>query len=249
MTKIRLAAAAVAAAAVSAWAIRRPALTPEMRGARLAGRMGCYACHGPGGTGGVPNAGSEEGEVPSWTGGTLMMYTSSPDEVREWIADGVTRQRAGRSGGYHPAGLLHMPAFRGRLDGRDLDGLTAYVWAVGRWKPPDDARVAAGFKAAGRLGCFGCHGPGGRTGSPNPGSFKRVIPPWYGADFRDLVRTDDELRGWINDGTIPRLDHNPVARWFLGRQTIRMPAFRTVLARGDLESLAAYIRSLTPRSR
>jgi hypothetical protein len=58
------------------------------------------------------------------------------------------------------------------------------------------------------------------------------------------VRNDEELRGWIRDGGIPRLESNPVARWFLRRQAIRMPLFRTRLAPRDLDALVAYIRSL-----
>src|SRR5258708_7479985 len=96
---------AAAVAVTGAWQIRRPAPTAAMRGARLAAAQGCFACHGPGGTGGVPNPRSEEGEVPAWSGGTLMMYVTAPEEVREWIQDGVSRRRASQSGGYHPPGL------------------------------------------------------------------------------------------------------------------------------------------------
>jgi len=244
MRKAWLAAAALAAAAVGGWALRQPARTPEMRGARLAGRLGCFACHGPGGTGGVPNAGAEEGEVPSWTGGTLMMYVRADAEIREWIADGAPARLAGQPGGFHPAGLLRMPAFRTRVSARDLDDLAAYVLAAGEWRPPHDPVAAEGFKVAGRLGCFGCHGPQGRAGVLNPGSYKGVIPPWSGSDFAELVHDDAELRAWIRDGSVPRFDGNPLARFFLARQLLHMPAYGKAVSSGELDALVGYIHVL-----
>ena len=79
---------------------------------------------------------------------------------------------------------------------------------------------------------------------PNPGSFKGVIPSWEGDDFLELVRDDEELRGWILDGGIPRLIDHPIARRFIARQVVSMPAYRGVLEDGELEALVAYIRWL-----
>jgi hypothetical protein len=56
---------------------RKPRLTPALRGAQLAEELGCFACHGLRGTGGIPNPGSEEEEVPAWDGGTAMMYVKN----------------------------------------------------------------------------------------------------------------------------------------------------------------------------
>ena len=47
--------------------------TPAARGHRLAGELGCFACHGPDGDGGTKNPGSQEGEVPAFTEQTQMM--------------------------------------------------------------------------------------------------------------------------------------------------------------------------------
>ena len=94
------------------------------------------------------------------------------------------------------------------------------------------------------MGCFGCHGPGGRGGLSNPRSFKGYIPPWDGKDFREVVANDDELRSWILDGKIKRFESNPLAKYFTDHQIIRMPAYRKVLKDGELESLLAYLKWL-----
>lgn len=237
--KIALAAAVLSAAAVTLfWWIRRPAATPETRGHRLAERLGCFACHGTGGTGGMPNPGSEEGEVPGWTGGAPMMYVESDAEWREWILNGHPKRKPRDP---KRRDLLAMPAYREFLSPSELDDLVAYVRAVAGADKPRDPKAARGFAVAGKLGCFGCHGPGGRTGSPNPRSFKGVIPPWTGTDFAELVRDEAELRAWILDGKIARLEGHPLARFVTRRQRIAMPAYRRVLAPGEEDALVAYI--------
>ena len=57
-----LTAALVLVATRSGW--QRAALdTPVQRGRAIAERMGCFACHGPGGVQGIPNDGAKEGEA------------------------------------------------------------------------------------------------------------------------------------------------------------------------------------------
>ena len=64
--------------AVFTW-MRLPRKTAVLRGQDLALRMGCYACHGPGGHGGNANPGASEEEVPAWNGGMMMMYVERPE--------------------------------------------------------------------------------------------------------------------------------------------------------------------------
>jgi len=235
-----LAVVAVAAVALVRH-VRAPRLTAELRGRALAEQYGCFACHGPGGTGGVANPLSDEKEVPAWDGGTAMMYVESEDEIREWIRDGIPRRLASREVGDSSAALpLRMPAFGDLLNDRELDDLVAYYKAVADYGPmPQDARE--GYRAAKRLGCFGCHGPGGRVGASNPRAFKGYIPPWRGDDFAELVKNEDELRAWIRDGRIDRLERNALARYFTRRQVIEMPAYREVVTDEELDALVVYI--------
>lgn len=212
------------------------------RGAEVYARVGCAACHGPGGRGGVPNPGSLEREVPALTGGTWMMYVESPEEVREWILDGRPARLDEPAAG--PDALLTMPAYRHVLSEQEVDDLVSWYRAAAWYEPEIPPEAAAGRTVARRAGCFGCHGPAGRAGTRNPAALKGYIPGWGSPDFDELVRDDDELRAWILDGVPPRLAGNPVARHFAGRQLISMPAYRDVLEPDQVDSVVAYIRWL-----
>src|SRR5262249_14013688 len=68
-----------------------PEGTSAQRGLQTAAALGCFACHGPGGGGGVHNPGSKEGEVPAFTEQTQMMYVKSTDDLREYVLDGAPK--------------------------------------------------------------------------------------------------------------------------------------------------------------
>jgi hypothetical protein len=70
------------------------------------------------------------------------------------------------------------------------------------------------------------------------------VPAWDGRDFPELVRDDAELREWILDGAPDRLLENPLARRFLDRQVLKMPAYRGRVEPFEVEAIAAYIRWL-----
>lgn len=228
-------------------AVRRLVLcvevTPAERGYRVALRAGCFNCHGPNGAGGVKNPGSEDGEVPGFSGGTPMMWVKSEAELREYILDGAPgRKRADpRYKQKMEKQLLAMPAYRGYLRAREVDDLLVYVRAVSGFIPPDGV-AAQGQELAYRFGCFNCHGPMGAGGSGNLGSLKGYIPGWWGDDFRDLVRSDDELRAWILDGQIERLRRHPIAEHFIRSQRMSMPAYRDFITEPQVQALVRYVR-------
>jgi mono/diheme cytochrome c family protein len=219
-------------------------VTPAARGYRTALRSGCFNCHGPDGSGGVKNPGSKDGEVPGFGGGTPMMWAKSEAELRAYILDGAPARKRNdpRYRQQRRAQLLAMPAYRGYLSGGQVDDLLAYLRAVSGLLTPSDSVAAAGQDLAYRFGCFHCHGPMGAGTSQNPGSLKGYIPGWWGDDFHELVRSDDELRGWILDGDIPRLRNNPLAAYFINRQRVSMPAYRNVLNAEQLHALMHYVR-------
>jgi len=241
--------AMVAAAAVAHDQVRRPRLTPELRGYALAHKVGCFSCHGPDGTGGIENPGSDEKEVPAWDGGTSMMYDENAGELREWILYGHPK-RLELEQEHHTGDddseeersnpLLDMPAFEDLISSRDLDDLVAYYKAVAEYRDVPEG-AAAGYEVAARSGCFGCHGPGGLVGGNNLGSFKGYIPPWRGADYRELVKNEAELRQWILEGKIDRLASNPIAKWFIDRQVIQMPAYDGRLTDDEVNDVMKYI--------
>jgi len=232
----------MAAAIVAAAFVFHPNLTPVERGRRLAEANGCFGCHGPEGTRGASNPGRKDGTVPTFSG-TLMMYASNADEVRQWIADGATKAKAESETwkAERRKGALRMPAFGRKLSPEEIDDLVAFVMASAGEPAPEDSLAMAGRDRAEELGCVGCHGAGGRFARPNPGSLKGYIPPWDGADFPDLVRDESEFRQWLEEGVSRRFRSDPLASFFLRRATLHMPAFRDHLEPGDEAALWAYV--------
>ncbi|MEA2695177.1 MAG: hypothetical protein QOJ16_4564 [Acidobacteriota bacterium] len=239
-----LAALVVAQGAVLGWLLLRAGWAasagamPVVRGRAVAERMGCFGCHGPGGVAGIKNPGAKGGgEVPTWSGGTWMMYNQSPEDVRAWILDGHPPGRFP-----DPKALIAMPAFRGRLSRGETGDLVAYVLSVSQFGPIDDPQATEGREAALRYGCFGCHGPEGRGLVADPGSLKGYVPTWDGPDYPDLVRSDAELRQWVKNGTTDRFRANPAARRILETEAVKMPAFGDRIKEEEVEALVAYVK-------
>jgi mono/diheme cytochrome c family protein len=230
------------AAAAAFWRWREGSVGEVQRGARLAAANGCLGCHGPTGQLADPDGDRGIGTVPSFSHDDVTAYAKNAGEIREWILDGVPRRLREEKGG-EAEPVLRMPAWRGRLDDRDVDLLVAYVRAASDF---DAVPVEAerGRDAAARFGCFACHGPQGRGDPPNPGSLKGYIPSWSGTDFPELARDEAEIREWVRDGMPRRLREHPVAAFFLRRQAIRMPAYGERVTEGELDAIVGYIRWL-----
>jgi mono/diheme cytochrome c family protein len=225
--------------------LTRAKLPPAERGRRIAEESGCFGCHGPGGTQGVSNPGRADKTVPSFTG-DLMMYASSEDDIRAWIRDGVTPTRATSATwqAEKAKGALKMPAFKNKLSDKEIDDLVAYIKAINGWETPQDSLASAGLTRAGELGCFGCHGVGGRLARPNPRSFKGYIASWMTDDFADLVQNRKEFDEWVSDGISGRFARGRLASFFEGRSLIKMPPYKDHLKPGDLDGLWAYVQWL-----
>ena len=220
----------------------RPALPAAERGRRLALRTGCFACHGPEGERGASNPGRADKTVPDF-GDDLMMFAKSREEIREWIRDGATaaKRRSETWRRERERGTLRMPAFGRRLRSGQIEDLVAFVEAAGGRPEPEDSLAARGLERSRALGCNGCHGPGGRLARPNLGSLKGYVPSWDGRDFTELVRDRAEFGEWVERGVSRRFEKNPLARFFLDRAVLRMPAFEKHLKPGDVDSLWAYV--------
>lgn len=234
-----------------AWPVARDVVLPPYasdvdQGRALAARMGCFSCHGPGGRGGVPNPGSKGGEVPSFREGTVMMYAHEDQDLREYILDGAPATKRERPAyrAEMDAQAIRMPAYRGWVSERQVALLVAYLRAASDLLAPAEGPAERGAELVARSGCFACHGEMGSGGLPNPGSLKGYIPGFFGPDFKELVQSDDELRGWIADGGIPRLRDDPAARFFIDRQRAQMPAYASHLAPQEIDAVMAYVRWL-----
>jgi mono/diheme cytochrome c family protein len=196
----------------------------------------------------MKNPGSQEGEVPAFTEQTQMMYVKSTDDLREYILDGApTRRREDPDYRARMDGsALHMPAYRGLVSARQAEDLVAYLRAASGQVIPEGAAattaVSRGADLAFEYHCGRCHGALGAGGSSNPGSFKGYIPGFWGADYDELVRSDEELRQWIADGSIPRITEHPIGGWFFRRQAVKMPAYGKFLPPEDIAALEAYVK-------
>lgn len=223
------AAAACAGTAVFWW--RSANIGPVQRGADLALAEGCLGCHGG------------PGESPLLPRAFADLDDAGRETLSEWILDGMPGRvrRDPELRKELESAAIRMPAWRGRLSDRQVDDLIAYLRASAAADLPEDPEARRGHAVAERLGCFRCHGPGGRGAARNPGSLKGYIPPWDGRDFAELVADEGELREWIVGGRPRRLQANPLARFFLDRQAIRMPSFHGHIEEEELRALEAYI--------
>lgn len=241
---------AIAGLGSIAWTqMRRPEVSAVMRGEKLAQKLGCLGCHGTSPGQKVLNPASRNGYVPSWTFGEAEKYAKTQEDIRDWILHGAPRAQSvsvsdSASASTEPDGLIPMPKYQHKVSEKELDDLVAYFQAVSGWYPDMPDGVYEGWKVANQTGCFGCHGPSGRGGVSNPGSFKGIIPPWDGDDFKELVQDEQELREWILDGKPRRLAANALARHFLDGQTIQMPAYRGYVSNEQLNLLVKYVQWL-----
>lgn len=100
-------------------------------GGELAHDMGCFACHGAMGSGGLANPGSLKGYIPGFYGPDFAELVRDDAELRAWIADGgVPRLSEDPLASYFlERQRIKMPAYKEHLSAEQIDSLVAYV----RW--------------------------------------------------------------------------------------------------------------------
>lgn len=217
--------------------------TRMLRGVEIAQTKGCFSCHGPMGTGGVANPGSDSGEVPSLDGGTIRMYVQSEEEIAEYIQEGMPRRKRQdpKYMAKYRLQLIKMPAFDRHLTPRQVSDLISFIQANNGLPESKDPEVVEGENLTLKYHCTACHGPRGGGGIRNPASFKGYVPGWLGGDYRDLVKNEKELLSWIERGKIERFERNPLARFFTERQVIQMPAYKGHLTDLEIRRIARYL--------
>ena len=104
--------------------------------------------------------------------------------------------------------------------------------------------MARGRRLAGELGCFNCHGAGGRGGVPNPGSKTDDVPSFHEGHADDVRR---QRRRPARVHPRRRAGGQAPARIVPARrspaQAIHMPAFRGWISERDVDALVAYLRA------
>lgn len=133
-----------------------------------------------------------------------------------------------------------MPAFAEELGETDLDDLVATFKVLSLMnRPAAETPAGRGFDLARQWKCFSCHNVGAAGGRPNTDSFTGYIPGWYGADFRDLVRSRAEFDQWVTTGGVDRLRQNAIARFFTAHQHVKMPSYKN-FTKEQLDDLYAF---------
>jgi enamine deaminase RidA (YjgF/YER057c/UK114 family)/mono/diheme cytochrome c family protein len=215
------------------WLRRSPMESPAaVRGAEVAQRMGCFGCHGPAGSNPIADPAAPAGHVPSWQGGATAF--NDERQLREWI---MKAPQYGAPG----ARLVAMPGYQGRLSEQELEELVAYFRAVSGWAPEIPGDAAQGRNIATRLGCFGCHGPSGMGGVPNPGSSRGYMPAWHGQEFNERTSNAEQLRKWIMDGQTLGTSAEATAHGPPTVPVIHMPSYGKYLTDDEYRKLAAYM--------
>ncbi len=141
-------------------------------------------------------------------------------------------------------GIIKMPAFKKLVSKHDVDDLVVFIKANAVMINPNDKKLKKGRDIVLKNGCFACHGPLGAGGINDPGSFKGYIPSLIGDDYDELVKSKEELVEWIKRGKIKRFENHFLARIFLKRQIIKMPAYKKVLQQKDIDMVVAYLEWL-----
>ena len=102
--------------------------TPAREGYDLARRWRCFSCHGPAGSGGLPNPGSFTGFVPGWYGADFRDLVRDRGEFDTWIREGSIPRLSGHliASFFLERQLLPMPAYE-ELTPEQLDSLWAYT--------------------------------------------------------------------------------------------------------------------------
>jgi mono/diheme cytochrome c family protein len=119
----------------------------------------------------------------------------------------------------------------------------AYPWVRDLVLQREESEVARGRRLADELGCFNCHGPGGRGGVPNPGSKWEGVPSFHEGTPMMFVGSDDDLRAYILDGAPEAKRKRESYRKEIAAQAIQMPAYRGWVSDRDVDALVAYIRA------
>ena len=101
-----------------------------------------------------------------------------------------------------------------------------------------DTPVQRGRSIAARMGCFGCHGPGGGQPIPNEGARDGDVPAWTGGTWMMWNRDEADVRSWILKGRTDRRGPDVGA-------LIPMPPYESRLTPKETDDLVAYVLTVS----
>jgi mono/diheme cytochrome c family protein len=88
----------------------------------------CAFCHGPDGSGGVPNPNSVDGVIPALNTAEVTQEFDTAAKIKAIILDGSEPAKAAEA----PGAPINMPSFKGQLSEAELDALVAYVQGLSK---------------------------------------------------------------------------------------------------------------------
>lgn len=95
------------------------------KGQEVFNAKGCVYCHGPNGAGGVKNANSQGGEIPSLS---KVAEGFSKDELKAKILAGAKEIGKEDEKGNEPP--LYMPSWKGHISDDELEAVTAFLMSL-----------------------------------------------------------------------------------------------------------------------
>jgi mono/diheme cytochrome c family protein len=101
-----------------------------------------------------------------------------------------------------------------------------------------DTPIQRGRLLAEKMGCFGCHGPGGGQPIPNEGARDGEVPAWTGGTWAAWNRDEDDVRSWILKGRTSRRGPDAGA-------LIPMPPYENRLTPKETDALVAYVLAVS----
>lgn len=107
-------------------------------GQALSRRHGCPACHGVGGSGGLPNPRSVGGFIPGFLGGNFTDLVQSRAEFHQWVAEGTSRRLGGNPlvAWFWRRQAISMPAYGRHLSADEIDQIWRWIQARRETVPP-----------------------------------------------------------------------------------------------------------------
>lgn len=120
-----------------------PAGSSARRGHDVARTWECFSCHGPAGSGGLPNPASFTGFIPGWYGADFQDLVRNRQEFDEWILEGTLSRLENHAiaSFFIRRQRVSMPAY-GQMREDELDDL----WAYAEWL----RETGGGFKGVGK---------------------------------------------------------------------------------------------------
>lgn len=95
------------------------------KGQEVFNLKGCVYCHGPNGSGGVKNANSQGGEIPSLS---KVAEGYSAEELKNKILAGV--KEVAKEDPEGPTPPLYMPSWKGHVSDEELEALASFLMSL-----------------------------------------------------------------------------------------------------------------------